>query len=150
MRIRPATPADIPGMRQLEAQAGTAAHWTEEQYQSLFSPEPRRIALVFDNDGVQGFVVGRQIGPEWELENIVIGERGRGYGFLLLHVFLIALRIHGGEAVFLEVRASNAAARHLYEKHGFTETGRRRIYYLDPQEDAILYRKDLTALKFDP
>ena len=38
----------------------------------------------------------------------------------------------------LEVRASNAPAIALYMKHGFAQVGRRRGYYDDPKEDAIL------------
>jgi ribosomal-protein-alanine N-acetyltransferase len=45
--------------------------------------------------------------------------------------------------VFLEVRESNAAARCFYEKAGFVQTGRRKSYYTDPAEDAVLYRYDL-------
>jgi ribosomal-protein-alanine N-acetyltransferase len=47
-------------------------------------------------------------------------------------------------AILLEVRESNLPARQLYEKHGFREVGRRRTYYKDPPEDAILY-----ALRFN-
>lgn len=39
----------------------------------------------------------------------------------------------------LEVRASNTAARALYEKHGFSLAGKRPKYYRDPQEDAAIY-----------
>jgi ribosomal-protein-alanine N-acetyltransferase len=45
----------------------------------------------------------------------------------------------GSTVLLLEVRQSNAAARALYAKHGFHETGRRRAYYRDPDEDAVLY-----------
>lgn len=38
----------------------------------------------------------------------------------------------------LEVRPSNAAAIALYEKHGFAQVGRRKDYYTDPREDALL------------
>jgi ribosomal-protein-alanine N-acetyltransferase len=47
--------------------------------------------------------------------------------------------------IFLEVRESNLPARRLYEKHGFHETGRRRGYYQNPAEDAILYVRDLMS-----
>jgi len=47
-------------------------------------------------------------------------------------------------AILLEVRESNLPARRLYEKHGFREVGRRRVYYQDPADDAVLY-----ALRFD-
>ena len=46
--------------------------------------------------------------------------------------------------ILLEVRESNLAARRLYEKHGFRESGRRPKYYSNPIEDAILY-----TLRFD-
>ena len=45
--------------------------------------------------------------------------------------------------MFLEVRESNIAARKLYEKAGFEPTGRRKSYYTDPLEDALLYRRSL-------
>ena len=51
-------------------------------------------------------------------------------------------RARGAKAVFLEVRESNQAARALYEKWAFLESGRRRRYYQEPDEDAILYRID--------
>ena len=47
----------------------------------------------------------------------------------------------GGESIFLEVRESNRGARVLYEKSGFAETGRRKGYYTNPPEDAILCRR---------
>jgi ribosomal-protein-alanine N-acetyltransferase len=47
------------------------------------------------------------------------------------------------DAVFLEVRESNAAARRLYENLGFHENGRRKAYYAEPSEDAVLYSKTL-------
>ena len=41
--------------------------------------------------------------------------------------------------ILLEVRESNSAARKLYEKCGFVQSGRRQRYYKQPEEDAILY-----------
>ena len=41
----------------------------------------------------------------------------------------------------LEVRSSNMAARHLYESKGFIQFGVRKSYYLDPNEDALIYRR---------
>jgi ribosomal-protein-alanine N-acetyltransferase len=93
---------------------------------------------------VQGFIVGRAIGEEWEIENIAVAEpiRSRGLGTRLLGEFLDLARGRGARAVFLEVRESNLAARRLYEKWVFIESGRRRRYYRDPEEDAISYRLD--------
>ena len=92
---------------------------------------------------MRGFLIANQIGPEWELENIVVaaGARRHGLASALLGHFLDVAKQRGGESVFLEVRASNAAARALYAKYGFVVTGRRRRYYQYPDEDAVLYRK---------
>ena len=49
----------------------------------------------------------------------------------------------GNEQVDLEVRASNEAALRLYRRAGFRAIGRRRGYYADPIEDAVLLRLDL-------
>nr|MCU0626508.1 GNAT family N-acetyltransferase [Gemmatimonadaceae bacterium] len=50
----------------------------------------------------------------------------------------------GCEAIWLEVRVSNAAARALYERRGFTLVGRRRGYYRKPVEDALVLRRSLS------
>jgi ribosomal-protein-alanine N-acetyltransferase len=134
-------------MRAMEAQAATAAHWAQEDYQRLFV-NPQRLALVIEEGhSILGFIVGNMIGPEWELENVAIAASAqrRGLATALLRQFLDSVAEQGGQAVFLEVRASNAAARALYARHGFVETGRRRSYYQDPPEDAVLYRKTIST-----
>ena len=67
---------------------------------------------------------------------VVVWERVCWASFWIWH------ERRGAKAVFLEVRESNYAARALYEKWAFVESGRRRRYYQDPNEDAILYRID--------
>ena len=144
LSIRPATATDLPAMMALEKRAATAAHWSGEQYQALFrGSDPGRVALVIQEEsGLQGFVIARVQGEEWEIENIAIAgpARRRGLGTRLLGELLDLARAQGAAAVFLEVRESNQAARALYEKWAFLESGHRRRYYRDPEEDAILYR----------
>lgn len=95
--------------------------------------------------GVVGFLVARHIAPEWELENIVIAPaaRRKGLGKRLLDTLLARASETNSDAVFLEVRESNAGARAIYEKLGFQISGRRKSYYADPEEDAVLYRLGL-------
>ncbi len=63
---------------------------------------------------------------------------GRHLGsYLLLHLLLLAQQLSCTEAT-LEVRVSNARAIALYQRHGFTEAGRRRRYYSDNNEDALI------------
>jgi ribosomal-protein-alanine N-acetyltransferase len=157
VNIRPATVADIPALIDLERQCATAAHWTERQYRRLFQTD-ERLLLVAETlvpiasgpepspdstRGTLGFLIARHLAPEWELENIVVAPmaRQKGLGKRLFEALLAAARETNSSSVFLEVRESNAAARTLYEGVGFEPTGRRKSYYTDPIEDAVLYRR---------
>ncbi len=144
--IRAATVADLPAMMALEKRASMAAHWSAEQYDAVFrASDPARVALVLhDASGLQGFVVARVLDEEWEIENIAVAgpARRRGLGTRLLGELLDLAKAKGATAMLLEVRASNHAARALYEKWAFLESGRRSRYYKNPEEDAILYRID--------
>ena len=147
LSIRPADSTDLLAMLAIEKHAATAAHWSIEQYEALFRASGQ-IALIVQEETqqekaqVQGFIIARAIGVEWEIENIALAgpARRRGLGTRLLGEFLDLARAQGAEAVFLEVRESNRAARALYEKWSFMRSGRRQRYYKDPEEDAILYR----------
>lgn len=66
--------------------------------------------------------------------------RRKGLARKLFTALLARARETNSEQVFLEVRESNQAARALYARLGFEESGRRKLYYANPHEDAILYR----------
>ncbi len=85
--------------------------------------------------------MARAVDREWEIENIAVAgaARRRGLGTRLLGEFLDLVRKQGADAVFLEVRESNRAARTLYEKWAFVESGYRQKYYHHPDENAVLY-----------
>ena len=72
-------------------------------------------------------------------------QQRQGTGRRLLHRMLRVASERQADTVFLEVRASNTAARALYEDEGFGEIGRRRNYYPadSGREDAIVYAKAL-------
>jgi ribosomal-protein-alanine acetyltransferase len=140
-------------MRALEQQSETAAHWAEREYDALFAPEaPPRLALVACNEvdpqQILGFVIARLAGSECEIENVVVGAeyRRRGVGSVLVRDLLLRARLCGATSVVLEVRESNASARRLYEKLGFSEHGRRRSYYQNPREDALLFQFSVAVL----
>jgi ribosomal-protein-alanine acetyltransferase len=149
VRIRAATAADIAPMKILEGGASTAAHWSSEQYEQIFTPgAPKRAVLVaeINNGEIAGFVIARAVSAEWEIENVAVSRQAqrRGVGTQLIRHLLHLARDSAAEAVFLEVRESNVAARALYRKLGFSESGQRKHYYQNPEEDAILYRLDFT------
>lgn len=150
VRLRGATPSDVAQMRKLEQESSTAAHWSESQYGGLFdSPPAARIIRIAEDDSdtgrIQGFLIARCLSDEWEIENIVVDPLFRRIGVAtsLIRDLLSAAHSSGATKVLLEVRESNEAARRLYEKIGFTLQGRRKDYYRNPPEDAILYRLSL-------
>jgi ribosomal-protein-alanine N-acetyltransferase len=86
-------------------------------------------------------VCAQAVAGEWEIENVVVaaGFLRRGIANELIRALIQRAKNEAASALLLEVRESNLAARALYENNGFREVGRRRAYYKDPAEDAILY-----------
>ena len=150
--IRAAAPEDLPALRAIEQQSETAAHWSQQNYDALFAPgTPPRIVLVASEetaDAIAGFVAARCTPGEWEIENLVVaGQRRRqGWGTALVRDLVRQAQTAGATSVLLEVRESNLAARRLYEKLGFSQRGRRKNYYRDPREDALLLRFFIAGL----
>ena len=72
-------------------------------------------------------------------------HQGRGWGREVLRQILNRLCLERIETVFLEVRVSNQAARHLYLSEGFNEIGQRFNYYPNGEgrEDALVFAKSL-------
>ena len=141
--IRSAVLADLPALLAIERETVSAAHWTVEQYERRVSED--RVFVAEQANEVCGFVCTRVVAEQWEIENIVVSEskRRRGIADELLQTVLSGARDHAATSVWLEVRESNDPARRLYEKHSFRESGRRRGYYQNPLEDAVLYELQL-------
>ena len=131
-------------MMALASQTPTAAQWPREHYeQAIQLPQPRRVVLVVEEQTtLLAFLVAKAVALEWELENIAVTVemRRRGLGSSILGQFLDMARQEKAEALFLEVRESNRAARAFYENRALAETGRRPRYYVHPEEDAVVYR----------
>jgi [ribosomal protein S18]-alanine N-acetyltransferase len=87
-----------------------------------------------------GFIAARVTADELHINNIGVRQtaRGRGIGSALLRAALAAGRRLGAQTALLEVRAGNIEAQALYRRFGFDVAGRRRNYYHDPTEDALL------------
>lgn len=64
--------------------------------------------------------------------------RGQGLGTLIFGELIKAVKIRGAASITLEVRPSNIAAIKLYESFGLRSVGRRKGYYLDNGEDALI------------
>lgn len=94
---------------------------------------------------IVGYIVTLTLSPECEILNIAVSPEFRRKGIaekLLMYVSAKASE-KDCDTLMLEVRESNLAARTLYEKLGFYSVGRRKGYYSNPVEDAILMDKSL-------
>jgi ribosomal-protein-alanine N-acetyltransferase len=96
---------------------------------------------------VVGYVCLWEIADELHITNIAVhpGERRRGLGRTLLGGVIADGRARGLRTVVLEVRPSNREALGLYESFGFRVVGRRRGYYYDTGEDALVMEASLAA-----
>jgi ribosomal-protein-alanine N-acetyltransferase len=147
--IRRAAAEDLPRILEIAQQATSAAQWRPSEYERMLGESwslSEDILLVIQDAGanhtIHGFLAAREVSGEWEIENFAICEsvRRHGLGLRLLHEFLRLVHDRQAKEVFLEVRESNLAARALYSKCTFVEAGRRKSYYHNPQEDALILR----------
>lgn len=109
---------------------------------------PYSIALVALLGGrVIGYICASQRLDEGHILNLAVhhDHRRKGIARHLLGIVLERLKLGRCRFVYLEVRASNLPARRLYEDAGFREIGRRRLYYIAPEEDAVVMMLELPS-----
>ncbi len=114
--------------------------WSEKSFRmSLDNPITHAIVKI-RNSRVTGYALYSVLFEDCELYNIATdpAHRGQGIGNELLAAVVDDCRKRGGEVLRLEVRQSNLPAQSLYRKFGFIEEGKRKNYYQNPTEDAIL------------
>ena len=118
--------------------------WTENMLtDALFDPHASFIVAEDGEGGVLGYAGLHVVLDEGYIDNVAVEEAARRHGVAsaLLDVFC---RFGQANLAFLtlEVRASNAAAIALYQKHGFAQVGLRKNYYTNPREDAIIMTRE--------
>jgi ribosomal-protein-alanine N-acetyltransferase len=148
-QVRPAEPADAAALAVLDGLVNLSP-WTLAQLEAACAKgtnSTERTLLVEQAGQVLGFVIYTQVLDEACIHNIAVqpSQQGRGHGRSLLCSALAAVQRDGASRCYLEVRASNAAARALYEKFSFQCDGLRRDYYAAPdgREDAVLMSRSL-------
>jgi ribosomal-protein-alanine N-acetyltransferase len=114
----------------------------------LYEIEQNRVArcwVLREDDQVAAYLCLWEIGDELHVTNIAVhpGQRRRGLARRLLGAILEDARSRRIRSVTLEVRPTNDEARTLYESFGFRVVGRRRGYYYDTGEDALIMESDL-------
>ncbi|MFL6450486.1 MAG: GNAT family N-acetyltransferase [Bryobacteraceae bacterium] len=134
--IREATRADLQQLGEIEAEAFPQSPWQLHDFL-------RHSCVVAEEEGrVQGFLVSREIAAqhsrhpaEREILNLAVRAACRRRG---IAASLLQFEMQKPGIFFLEVRASNIAAKALYRKLGFHELGYRFDYYENPRETAIV------------
>ena len=117
--------------------------WTRGNFIDSIAAGYLARALVADDGEMVGYFVAMPGFEEMHLLNVTVAahHEGRGHARRLLAELYALSASFAATAVWLEVRESNARARALYLREGFTEAGQRRDYYPAPQgrrEDAIM------------
>ena len=144
--VNRATAADVAEVTSLEREC-YGDPWPASAFAAL--PNNARVYFAVARVGarprVAGYVVAWYVADEGELANLAVapGDRGCGIGTVLLDAMLADAEARGTAQVYLEVRESNAAARQLYAAREFEEVGRRRQYYRNPKEDALILRRTI-------
>ena len=137
MWVRPMENYDIDAVNELEHACFTDA-WSEALISNMFSNSYDKV-YVLENEGeLIGFANTRDIGGDVDLMCICIKpeEQGKGYAKHLMD----RIMADPYRTMMLEVRESNTRAIALYEKYGFEKYARRKGYYSNPDEDAIIMR----------
>ena len=114
--------------------------WSREGFaSSLQSPDTLYLTAFFDGQ-VVGYCGLLRSFEEADITNVAVGEdwRNQGIAGMLLKELMEQGRQQGIERFTLEVRVSNQAAIHLYEKLGFESVGIRKRFYSKPVEDAMI------------
>ncbi len=111
-----------------------------------------RSVVVRAGPQLAGYLCLWEIGHEIHITNLAVHPsfRRRGIARALLGSILEDARQSGIELIFLEVRPTNVEAVALYENFGFRVIGRRKGYYFDTGEDALVMEARLDAATLRP
>jgi len=143
LQIEPMLPRDLPEVLEIE-QATFPIPWTHESFLHEIERNPFACNRVVraSHGAVVGYASAWMVDGEVRINNIAIREefRGLGYGEALLRSLLELGQALGCATATLEVRPSNFPAISLYTKLGFRESGRRKAYYTDTREDALVMK----------
>ncbi len=153
MRIRELSHADLTAVVNIQTRTPLAAQWSQADHAKLAS-DPLGLVLVAELDtaippSIVGFAAFHRVLDEAELRNMAVDPayQRQGVGRELLAQARPRLLEQGVRDVYLEVRASNLPAQQLYYSAGFLLSSRRKDYYSNPREDALVMALELSRLQ---
>lgn len=138
--LRPLQPADFATVQVIDHASFPTPTPAKLFIHELTENPLARYAVVTAVDHVVGYIGYWLMADEVHISTIAVHPdwRGRGLGELLLLHMLYAVYDLPVTLVTLEVREGNTVAQALYRKYQFDQVGRRRRYYRDTGEDAVL------------
>ncbi len=143
--VRDILKEDLPQLARLEADLFSDC-WSRESLLDSLGQSYVRFYGAYKENKLVGYLIFSHIVDELEIFRIGVKpscQRG-GIAKLLIEALISFGKEEKAARVLLDVRQSNRPARALYKKMGFLEDGRRRDFYEDPREDALLMSMDLT------
>ena len=143
IEVRTMEPQDVPQIAELE-KVCFSDPWSEKSIASELDNPLSCWLVAVSGEQVVGYVGSQTVLDGSDMMNIAVSPdfRRKGIAESLIEALISFLRERGSRCLILEVRASNVPAIALYEKLGFLEIGRRRNYYRNPKEDALILRKE--------
>ena len=136
------TPEDVPFISKLE-QETFSMPWSADSFLEMIGKEDARYYVAEKDEQLLGCCGVLMAAGEGNITNVVVAPDARNQGVgtgMLKHLMNEGSR-EGLTAYTLEVRVSNAAAIHVYEKLGFVSEGIRPRFYEKPTEDAMIFWK---------
>lgn len=138
-QLVPMDRANIPHVAALDRECFSQP-WSEDMLcEELYNENASYIVALAEDGTVLGYAGLKVVLDEGCIEKVAVKGQYRRMGVAnaLVDTFV---RFGRANLAFLtlEVRASNDSAIRLYMKHGFEQVGRRKNYYTDLKEDAIL------------
>ena len=118
--------------------------WSENSVASELNNPLSLWLVAVEGEKVAGYVGSQSVMGESDMMNVAVHPdfRRRGIAETLVNALVDELKAIESRCLTLEVRASNVPAISLYEKLGFAQIGRRKNYYRNPREDALIMRKE--------
>ncbi len=151
LEIRQAKLYDVPAMARIERDSFEASWSADEITKDVTAGGNVYVAVALADEERAGYAEIRMIAGEGQIYNIAIAPefRREGIGEALLRHLIDKADADGCKLVTLEVRSGNEAAMGLYKKLGFREVGRRKGYYANGGEDAVLMDLDLGKVEVE-
>lgn len=141
-RVLPISPAHLPGVATLERLCFPHEPWSEQALLVLCREHGTGFVALSEDGTPLAYVGMTYAADEGSITNVATHPDARrlGLGRAVVSALLSHAPTLGLTDIYLEVRVSNEAAIALYRSLGFEEIGRRRHFYRQPTEDALLMK----------